>query len=68
MSAGAREGLGQVAWSASDLVKTAAFLDVPLSELLPEETVEMAKASEPVGSEAFVSVAGVGFEPTTSGL
>ena len=61
-----------MAWSASDLVKTAAFLDVPLSALLPEESVEesveMAKASEPVGSEAFVSIAGVGFEPTTSGL
>lgn len=48
-------------------MKTAAFLDVPLSELLPEETVEMAKAPEPDGSEASPLVAGAGFEPTTSG-
>ena len=63
-----RKVSGHVAWSASDLVKTAAFLDVPLSELLPEETVEMAKAPEPDGSEASPLVAGAGFEPTTSGL
>ncbi|MGO1400950.1 MAG: helix-turn-helix domain-containing protein [Flaviflexus sp.] len=63
-----RKVLGKTSWSAEDLVKSAAFLQVPLSALLPESAVEMAKAPEPVGSEASHSVAGAGFEPTTSGL
>ncbi|WP_407701392.1 helix-turn-helix domain-containing protein [Trueperella bialowiezensis] len=50
-----RKVSGHVSWSATDLVKTAAFLDVPLSELLPEETVEMAKAPDLVGSGAVSS-------------
>ena len=34
---------GRSSWSAVDLVRTASFLDIPLSELLPEEMVEIEK-------------------------
>ena len=34
---------GRVGWSARDLAWTAAFLGVPLSELMPEESVEIAQ-------------------------
>ncbi|WP_084676488.1 helix-turn-helix domain-containing protein [Actinotignum urinale] len=65
-----RKVRGTTAWSASDLVKTAAFLNVPLSELLPEETVELEQ--EKIRNQNVVTdsrlVAGAGFEPTTSGL
>ncbi|MFC5370903.1 helix-turn-helix domain-containing protein [Arcanobacterium bovis] len=38
---------GRVSWSATDLVKTAAFLDLPIEALLPDETVELEKAKAP---------------------
>ena len=39
-----RKIAGKTAWSVDDLVKTAAFLDVSILDLLPEETVELEKA------------------------
>ncbi len=61
---------GRTAWSAEDLVKTAAFLDVSIADLLPEETVEIEKAKSPdsVESKDSGGVAGTGFEPATSTL
>ncbi|WP_367269246.1 helix-turn-helix domain-containing protein [uncultured Mobiluncus sp.] len=59
---------GKVPWTATELAKTAAMLDVPLSELMPEDTVEIAKSLEANASRDRGTVAGAGFEPTTSGL
>ena len=59
---------GKITWSVTDLAKTAALLDVPLSELMPEDTVEIAKSLEANASRDRGTVAGAGFEPTTSGL
>ncbi|WP_407640838.1 helix-turn-helix domain-containing protein [Arcanobacterium ihumii] len=61
---------GKTSWSVEDLVKTAAFLDVSIADLLPEETVELEKAKSPDSVESRDSglVAGTGFEPATSGL
>ena len=69
---------GKTSWSVNDLVRTAALLDVSISDLLADDIVELektkiahagkAKAPEPSGSEASHLVAGAGFEPTTSGL
>ncbi|MGV9196593.1 helix-turn-helix domain-containing protein [Arcanobacterium canis] len=36
-----RKIAGKTAWSVSDLVKTAAFLNVSITDLLPEDTVEI---------------------------
>ena len=47
----------------SDLAKAAAVLDVPLSELMPDDTIEIARAE--MESQ---SVPCVGLEPTTKGL
>ena len=43
-----RKIAGKVPWTATELAKTAAVLDVPLTELMPEDTVEIAKATEPL--------------------
>ena len=59
---------GKITWSVTDLAKTAALLNVPLSELMPEDTVEIAKSLEANASRDRGTVAGAGFEPTTSGL
>lgn len=61
---------GKTSWSVEDLVKTAAFLDVSISDLLPNETVELEKqkSSDSFESEDSRLVAEAGFEPTTSGL
>ena len=61
---------GHVAWSAIDLVRTAAFLDLNIEDLLPNETVELEKAKslDSVESRDSGLVAGPGFEPGTSGL
>lgn len=39
-----RKIAGKTQWSVTDLARTAAFLEVPLSELMPEDTVEIARA------------------------
>ena len=54
---------GLIIWSVSDLAKAAAVLDVPLSELMPDDTIEIARAE--MESQ---SVPCVGLEPTTKGL
>ena len=59
---------GKVTWTVTELAKTAAILEVPLSELMPEDTVEIAKSLEANASRDRGTVAGAGFEPTTSGL
>ncbi len=57
-----------VGWSVTELIKTAAFLNVAINDLLPEETVEITKSSTVGSVEDSVIVAGTGFEPATSGL
>ncbi|WP_368388803.1 helix-turn-helix domain-containing protein [Schaalia turicensis] len=60
---------GDTTWTITDLARTAAFLDVPLGDLLPSIIVEQEKAKRPIFSDqALDVVAGAGFEPTTSGL
>ncbi|MGJ9632585.1 helix-turn-helix domain-containing protein [Actinotignum sp. GS-2025c] len=70
-----RKTLGKTPWSVQDLVATAAFLNVPISALLPDSVVEQeqeqeqekrSRASEE--RQDLSSVAGRGFEPLTSGL
>ena len=58
-----RKIAGKIGWSVSDLAKAAAVLDVPLSELMPDDTIEIARAE--MESQ---SVPCVGLEPTTKGL
>ena len=56
-------------WTITDLARTAAFLDVPLGDLLPSIIVEQEKAKRPtLSGQALDVVAGTGFEPATSGL
>ena len=62
-----RKIAGKTAWSATDIAKTAAFLDLPVSELMPDDVKDIVKASAGEPAKAL-AVAGAGFEPTTSGL
>ncbi len=60
---------GHIGWSVTDLVNVASCLDVPITALLPNDAVEMTKASRSRDREASAGiVAGTGFEPATSGL
>ncbi|MGJ9456655.1 helix-turn-helix domain-containing protein [Actinotignum sp. GS-2025e] len=66
-----RKTLGKTPWSVQDLVATAAFLNVPISALLPDSVVEQEQEKRSRASEErqdLSSVAGRGFEPLTSGL
>ncbi|MGJ9441497.1 helix-turn-helix domain-containing protein [Actinotignum sp. GS-2025c] len=43
-----RKTLGKTPWSVQDLVATAAFLNVPISALLPDSVVEQEQEKGPV--------------------
>lgn len=61
---------GEISWSLSDLYRVADFFEVVITDLLPPRRVP--QTQETPGSlsrtEGSNLVAGVGFEPTTSGL
>ncbi len=64
-----RRMTGSTAWTVKDLLAAAQVLDLPLNALLPNDAVEMTKASRSRDREASAGiVAGTGFEPATSGL
>lgn len=63
---------GDTTWTITDLARTAAFLDVPLGDLLPSIIVEQEREKRPTLSgqarELVGAVPQVGLEPTTDGL
>ncbi|QOQ39894.1 helix-turn-helix transcriptional regulator [Trueperella pecoris] len=66
-----RKLAGKTAWSVTDLARAAAILNVDITDLFRPEVIaneqkKMASHSEEF--ETISSVAGAGFEPTTSGL
>lgn len=65
-----RKVSGVTGWTINDLVTTAAFLDVEIRDLLPDDTVEQEKARlhEKVPAEAGTLEPPVGIEPTTYSL
>ena len=62
---------GEISWSLSDLYRVADFFEVVITDLLPPPR-RVPQTQETPGSlsrtEGSNLVAGVGFEPTTSGL
>lgn len=64
-SSASKKIAGLVGWSTTDLVRTAAFLDIPVSELLSDDLVELEREQHATGS---VSEPPVRLELTTFAL
>ena len=78
-SATSRKLKGETGWTATDLLLVAAFFRVEVQDLMPHSDGQggwipapfkpgHAKGPAPSGTGPSSSVAGAGFEPTTSGL
>ena len=60
---------GEISWSLSDLYRVADFFEVDIIDLLPRRVPQTQETPDSLSrTEGSNLVAGVGFEPTTSGL
>lgn len=60
---------GEISWSLSDLYRVADFFEVDIIDLLPHRVTQTQETPDSLSrTEGSNLVAGVGFEPTTSGL
>ncbi|WP_199325412.1 helix-turn-helix domain-containing protein [Corynebacterium belfantii] len=64
-----RKVRGQISWSLAEIFAIAAYFNIEVTDLLPRRVPQMQETPDSLSrTEGSNLVAGVGFEPTTSGL